>query len=437
MKAVIMAGGKGTRLASVTGDKFPKAMVPVLGKPLLLRQLEQFKTYGIKDFIFVIGHLGEIIQDYFKDGKEFDVSISYIEEKEPLGTAGSFYYLKDLIEEDDFFLSFGDVLFDIDLERFKAFHESKNALVSLFVHPNNHPYDSDLVISDASQCVLEFNKKNSERNFWYHNLVNAGLYLFHRSITEEVKKPIKMDLESELIAPLIPTGRVYAYSSSEYIKDIGTEERLRQAEKDLESHFIEKRNLKHKQKAIFLDRDGTINVLKGQLYKEEDFELEDCVIDAIKRINASSYLAIVITNQPAVARGLCDIETIETIHHKMETLLGEGGAYLDASYYCPHHPDKGFPEENKLYKVECDCRKPKLGMIEKAVESYNIDLENSWFIGDSTVDIQTGKNAHTRTILVKTGAFGSDQKYEVEPTFICENILDAVNKILEEETHGL
>ena len=159
--------------------------------------------------------------------------------------------------------------------------------------------------------------------------------------------------------------------------------------------------------------------------------MEGCAVDAIRKINQSGRLGIVITNQPVVARGLCEIEDVENIHKKMETLLGKEGVFLDDVFYCPHHPDKGYPEENPAYKIPCECRKPKTGMIREAAERYNIDLAGSWMIGDTTMDIQTGINAGMRTALVLTGEAGNDKKYDVKPDLVCRNLLDAVEKILQ------
>ena len=133
MQAVIMAGGKGTRLAALTKDEIPKPMVPVAGKPLLLWQVERLKEKGITDIIMVIGHLGDKIKEYFGDGEKFGVAIRYYEETEPLGTAGSFYYLKDMIHGERFVMMSGDLFFDIDFQRMIRFHEEKGAVATLFV----------------------------------------------------------------------------------------------------------------------------------------------------------------------------------------------------------------------------------------------------------------------------------------------------------------
>ena len=437
MQAVIMAGGKGTRLSQITKDEIPKPMVSILGKPLLEWQIEKLKENKITEIILIVGHRKEKILEYFGDGKKFGVSISYIEEQEPLGTAGAFYYLKEKIKEEYFLLVFGDVFFDIDIKRMEEFHREKRAKATLFVHPNTHPFDSDLVVKDREQKILSFHLKTQVRDGWYDNCVNAGFYILSKEVCEKVKQPQKTDLEKEILMQMAENQEgIYAYSSTEYIKDIGTVERMEKTIEEIQSGLIKKRNLKYDQKCIFLDRDGTVNVKNGLVYQEEDFILEDCAIEAIRKINESGMLAIVVTNQPVVARGLCEIEEVEKIHQKMKTLLGNEGVYFDDVIFCPHHPDKGYPEENPIYKVSCSCRKPEIGMLEKCEEKYHIDLKKSWIIGDTTVDIQTGKNGGLRTILVQTGEAGKDGKYEVKADFVCRDLLEAVEKIIKEENKG-
>lgn len=432
MQAVIMAGGRGTRLAEITKDEIPKPMVPVAGKPLLLWQVERLKENGITDIIMVIGYLGNKIQEYFGDGSRFGVAIQYFVEKSPLGTAGSFYYLKDMLQAGSFLMMSGDLFLDIDFARMIHFHEEKHSVATLFVHPNGHPFDSDLLVLAEDDRVVRFDSKHNVRDYWYDNCVNAGIFVFDKKICDRVPQPVKRNLENDVIKTMIEDGEpVYGYRSPEYVKDVGTAERIRQTLADIEQGIIEKRCLKRKQKCIFLDRDGTINLYRGLIYKEEDLELEPCAVEAIRKINQSGRLGIVVTNQPVVARGLCEIEDVENIHRKLSTLLGREGVYLDDIFYCPHHPDKGYPEENPAYKIPCECRKPKTGLIMKAAERYNIDIAESWIIGDMTMDIQTGVNAGMRTALVLTGAAGSDKKYSVTPDLVCQDLLEAVEKILD------
>lgn len=427
-KAVIMAGGKGQRLSGMT-KAFPKPMILIQGKPVLQYQIENLKCSGIEDIIIVVGYLGNSIIDYFKDGKQFGVSIKYIKESKPLGTAGALFYLKNMID-DNFFLIYGDLMLDVDWNQFMNYHVRKNGIITLFTHPNSHPFDSDVVLTNIDGRVTGILNKNDERKCYYRNEVNAGLYCVNPAILDMMERPLRLDMEKDIIWKLIENERVYAYKSTEYVKDMGTPDRLVSVIRDQDVGIPASRNLKKKQHAIFLDRDGTINKYKGFIKSNNDFELIQGVSDSIKLINNSKYLVIVVTNQPVIARGECSPLELEIIHQKMETELGKSGAYLDDVFYCPHHPDKGFDGEILELKIECNCRKPRIGMLKAASEKHNIDLEGSWIIGDSTIDIQTGINAGMSTILLKTGMSGNDGKYDVKADYIAKSLSDAVKHIL-------
>ena len=243
--------------------------------------------------------------------------------------------------------------------------------------------------------------------------MNAGLHVINPKVLEfsgidadligkngANGKPVKVDLDRQLLKPLAGTGKMFCYDSPEYVKDMGTPERYYSVCADYKEGRVSGKNLKNKQKAVFLDRDGTINKYVGFLRKIDDFELIDGVATAIRKINESGYLAIVVTNQPVIARGEVSFDELEEIHNKMETLLGKEGAYLDAIYYCPHHPHKGYEGECPELKIECDCRKPKPGMLLKAAEDYNFDLSQSWMIGDGENDVKAGINAGCKTVLL-------------------------------------
>lgn len=410
MKAVIMAGGRGTRIAALAGD-IPKPMIPIDGVPVLEREIACLREQGFTNILLTVGHLAPTITEYFGDGsgvspvtgQPFGVHIGYFIETQPLGNAGALFELKDELTE-DFLLLNADSLFDIDFERFVAFHRRCGGLATLFTHPNDHPQDSGLIVADETGAVQQWLTKEDERPRYYRNRVNAGLHILSSKLLEHRPDTLKVDLDRQILKPLAGTGKLFCYDSPEYVKDMGTPKRYEQVSQDCQEGKIAAHNLRRKQKAVFLDRDGTINRYVGFLTNLGDFELLPGAAEAIRRINQSGYLAIVVTNQPIIARGKVTREELDGIHNKMETLLGEQGAYLDAIYYCPHHPDKGFAGEVPELKIDCNCRKPKPGLLLRAAQDLNIDLKQSWMVGDSENDIKAGQAAGCKTaLLTRTG----------------------------------
>ncbi len=459
---IILAGGRGSRLSKFT-DEIPKPMLPILGKPVMEYQIEKFKEYGIKDIYVTVGYLKDKIIDYFGDGKKFGCNITYIKEDEPLGSCGAFYYLKDKIDKSALVVC-GDVLFNLNIKKFYDYHKSKEGLITISAHPNSHPYDSDLVIlqsnieeylklsdyikigyskeelyahndktldslcsnfykgifnSDSfknlmkekkkkSNLVLKFDKKeNSAFRTTYHNLVNAGICFIEPYVFEYFKSPEKKDLEKDLISHFIEMSKVYAYKTIDYIKDMGTYDRLEKVEEDVKAGRLDSST---KRKAVFLDRDGTINVFKYPHSDKSSLELIDKAADAIKLFNEAGYACILVTNQPSISKGLIDFNDMEEANKKLETLLGKSGAYLDDIYFCPHHQEYGREGEVAEYKIVCNCRKPNSGMIDDAIDTYDIDRDSSYMIGDSSFDINAAKNSNLKMILVETGLGEEDKK---------------------------
>lgn len=415
MKVVIMAGGRGTRISELFPD-IPKPLIPIDGIPVLEREVCSLASQGFRDIILTVSYLHEKIEEHFGDGSKWGVKIEYFVENTPLGNAGALFKLN---LKEDFLLLNADAMFDVDFNRFVDFHKQHSGLVTLFTHPNSHPYDSGLLIADKNGAVEQWLAKEDSRPEYYRNRVNAGLHVINPSVLElsgidadkvgavgENGKPIKVDLDRQLLKPLAGTGKMFCYDSPEYVKDMGTPERYDAVCEDYKAGRVSGKNLQNKQKAIFLDRDGTINKYVGFLRNINEFELLDGAADAIKKINASGYLAIVITNQPVIARGEVSFEELERIHNKMETLLGKKGAYLDAIYFCPHHPHKGYEGERPELKFDCDCRKPKPGMLLKAAQDFNIDLAQSWMIGDGENDIRAGQNAGCQTAFIGNESYG-------------------------------
>lgn len=401
LNAVIMAGGKGSRISSLRSD-IPKPMIDICGKPLLERQLEWLKAQGITEVTIIVGHLGNIIYNYFQDGKQFGIKVRYVTEDDPLGTAGGLFYIRSR-NDDPILLINGDIMLDIDLRKLLEYHDRKKADITLLTHPNDHPFDSALIVTDHNGRVIEWINKEDFRND-NKNRVNAGIHVIESHTLDfmlDFKDPRRLDLDREFLKPNIKRYKIFSYDTPEYVKDMGTPERYQTVCKDFQEGLIARKNLNQKQKAIFLDRDGTVNKHKGFITDYEQIELTEGSAEAIREINKSGWLAILITNQPVIARGDCTVEELERIHNRLERLLGESGAYLDDIFYCPHHPDKGFEGERPELKIDCTCRKPKPGLLYEAARKYNIDLAESFMIGDSETDIEAGRNAGCRTGFIR------------------------------------
>jgi len=234
-------------------------------------------------------------------------------------------------------------------------------------------------------------------------------------------------MEKDVLPKLLQAKeRLYAYNTPEYIKDMGTPERLEQVRKDYGSGKVQKMSLKNERRAVFLDRDGVLNEEMDQLTQVEDLHVYDFAAEAVKKINETDFMAIVVSNQPMVAKGLMSEKDVQEVHKKLETEIGKKGAKIDAFYYCPHHPEKGFEGERPELKIECECRKPEPGLLFQAQKDFNLNLSKSYMVGDQTADILAGKNAGCKTILVETGYGGKDEKYKIEPDFKARNVLEAV-----------
>ncbi len=431
MKAVLLAGGVGSRMGTLTKDT-PKPMLPLLGKPVLEYQIELLRRYGITEILLLSGFRSDVIRDYFGDGRLWGVSIEHRAELKPLGTAGAVKAIENELSQ-DFLVLYGDVMMELDLNAMVLFHLHHHSSATIAVHPNDHPYDSDLVETDGSDRIITFHAKPHEKDFLARNLVSAGVYILSPSILKHIDPGAELDFGKDILPLLADSDEVlYAYNTFEYIKDLGTVERLKEVEQDLASGKIALLNRENKQRAIFLDRDGVLNVEVNSLSRVEDVALLPNVAQAVRKINRAGYLSVVVTNQPVIAKGFITEEYLGTIHAGLEALLARERAYLTRIYYCPHHTDKGFEGERIEYKIDCACRKPATGMIDRAVRELNVDINNSFLIGDSTVDILTGLRAGLKTVLLRTGYAGEDGTFDCEPDFVFNDLSEAVDFIIED-----
>ena len=434
-QAIILAGGAGTRLKDRLGD-LPKPMIPIAGKPLLEHQVELAKTHGFTDLVFFVHYRADLIEQHFGDGAKWGVRIRYVTEHEPLGTAGAVFAGSELLAE-RFVVLYGDTMVNVDLGRIWNAHEDARADATLLLHPNDHPLDSDLVEVDEAARVLAFHNRPHPQGRWFQNLVNAGLYVLEKKPLLAQRNGVAagvIDFGKDIFPAMLRAGRnLLGYNSPEFIKDIGTPARYDRVCAQFANGTIARSSLATPQRAVFLDRDGTLIPDKDCLRSADGLELLPGVAEAVHDLNHHAWRTVVVTNQPVIAKGWCDEVEMQRMHNKLETLLGLEHAFLDRIYYCPHHPEAGFEGERPELKIRCDCRKPGIGMIQKAAVELNVDLAQSWMIGDTTTDMQTAKNAGLRSILVRTGAGGKDGKQAATPDFVCDDLQAAVKLILEHD----
>lgn len=431
----ILAGGFGTRLKKVVGS-IPKSMVEIDGKPLLNHLIDLCKRHNFFEIALLVHHQHKFIKDYFGDGSKFGVNLTYCIEDEPWGTAGA---LKKSLPymADSFLVLYGDTYVDVDLRAIWNFHRLNLADGTLLLHPNSHPYDSDLVeINEAGFISHIYSHPHSDSSL-HRNLVNAALYVLEKKGVEvAIPDNIKLDLAKDTFPAMLSLGmKLKAYITPEYIKDMGTPDRLERVKEEISLGIPEKLSGRNFRSCVFLDRDGTINQEVNYLNDPNRLVLIPGASAGIRKLNQSGELTVCITNQPIIARGDASFEMVDKIHAKLDYLIGLDGAYLDRIYYCPHHPDSGYAGEVPELKIVCDCRKPGTKLIDFAIRELRVNRNNSWFIGDSTADIEAGRRAGLKTILVRTGYAGSDYKYSSTPDYISPDLNAAAEWIVNGHKH--
>lgn len=437
-QAIILAGGQGTRLKERLGD-LPKPMIDIGGKPLLEHLVELARRHGFTDLVLFVCYRADLIQRHFGDGSRWGVRMHYVVEKQPLGTAGAVLAgFAELAER--FIVLYGDTMVNVDLERLWTAHERSGAAGTLLLHPNDHPLDSDLVETGADSRVIAFHNRPHAADAWRQNLVNAGLYVLERAALEPFRKllttPRLIDFGKDLFPAMLAANMpLFSYNSPEYIKDVGTPQRHDRICAEFAAGVVRDSSLATPQRAVFLDRDGTLVPDKDCLRNAEELELFPDTGAAVQSLNHHGWRTVVVTNQPVIAKGWCSEAELQRIHNKMETLLGREHAFLDRIFFCPHHPEAGFAGERKEFKIRCDCRKPGTAMIRQAVAELNIDVSRSYLIGDTSTDLQTAKNAGVRSVLVRTPPDRLDGKHPVKPDFVFDTLRQAVDFIVRSDDH--
>jgi histidinol-phosphate phosphatase family protein len=412
MQVVILAGGKGTRLGKLT-HSVPKPMVRLAGKPILEYQIELARACGFAELILLTGHLNKVIEDHFRDGRDWGVSIRYCRESSPLGTAGALKEIEDVLG-DDFLVFYGDMVMNVDLAELARFHARHQPLATLVVHPNNHPEESDLVELDATGRVKAFHPKPRTGKHYYRNCANSALYVISRGLLRFIPKGQAADLGRDILPQVVGAGQtLWGYDTPEYIEDVGTPLRLQETERDILSGKFGRLSRRTPRGAVFLARDGVLNAAVDRWASAEQLQLPPGVAAAVRWINQSEYLTVAVSNEPAVAQGWLSEAELERIHAKLDTLLGVERAYVDRIDCCPHPPEAAP------------------GMIRTAAEKLNIDLAHSWMVGAQAADIEAGARAGCKTILLRSQPAGHESQGVCAPDFVCADLAEAVRLLLQ------
>jgi mannose-1-phosphate guanylyltransferase / phosphomannomutase len=406
--AAIVAGGQGSRALPLTGERLPKALLPLLGVPIVVRQLEELARNDVRDVAVLAGHLAQLLVPVLAStAARLGMRVELFVEQEPRGTAGNLPAIEPFVAGRDLFVVYGDVLFDLDLARLARFHRERGALATILARPNDHPLTSDIVLQDDAGRIRRLvpgTKKDPAR--YYPNLVPASIYCLAARIMASVPHGARCDFVHDLFPALLDQGeRLVCYPTTEYTRDIGTPAGHSAAERELAAGVPARQSWRSRRPAIFFDRDGVLNREPGGhgVLRAADLELLPGAPAAVRLANDAGWLTVLVTNQPQLAKGLTTPEELAQIHGRLESELAGAGARLDRLYHCPHHPEAGHPGEIAALKTACECRKPAPGMLRRAALELPLDLSRSVLIGDHDRDRQAALVAGVAFLSVAPG----------------------------------
>ena len=413
--AIVLVGGLGTRLRPLT-LRVPKPLVRVSGKPFLGYLLSKIRSMGISQCILLTGYKHSKVKEYCGSGKKWGLSVRYSKENEPLGTGGALYNARRQIDSTSLVLN-GDSWLDIDFASFAAFHGKSGAWATIFSMRGDLAARGALILGKGGRVVQFLEKQKGGTGIF-----NTGAYLIEPAALEflagEVRAgrlPEKFSMERDGFPLIAAKKKLYSYVGKGDFLDIGTFSSLVGAHKILPAH----EGAGARKGAVFLDRDGVINRHSHDYVRHPgDFEFEYGAIDGMKQLSKLRMPIIIVTNQSMIGRGLSTPSDLKRIHNKMLAAFRRHKVKIADIYICPHRPDE-----------DCNCRKPKIGMLIAAQEKHNLDLAKSFVVGDTTGDILMGKTAGCTTILVKTGFGGKDGKHKVTPDYACRDMPAAAKLI--------
>ena len=375
-QAVILVGGKGTRLGEITRAT-PKPMVKIAGeKPFLDYLLEWVARHGYEDILLLAGHLGEQVEAAYQ-GRDFgEARVRVLREHEPLGTGGALTVARDELD-DMFAMMNGDALFDFNLRALEQTAKASGALATLALRalPDVSRYGS--VRHDGGSITAFLEKESSHAG---PGLISGGVYILRREVLDLITQ-LPCSLETQVFPELVAEKKIVGQEFFGYFLDVGLPETLEQGHRELP--------LTRHRPAAFLDRDGVINVDSGYTHRPEDLRFIAGAPEAVRRLNDLGYYVFVVTNQAGVARGFYGLDAVRRFNREIEDRLAAHGAYIDRFYVAPYHPEGRVPE----FAIEHEDRKPNPGMLLKAMADFPVVRESSFLIGDKDSDIEAARRA--------------------------------------------
>ena len=384
---VIVAGGLGTRISDLYND-IPKCLAPVAGKPILSYQLELALQFGLHKCFILTGYLGDKVEEFVRrECFGLGIDIRCIREQAPLGTAGAFH---ELIPEWDvpFLVFYGDIICNFDINRFIKFHESHDGIASLVVRPNDHPYDSDLILKDSDDRIVEIYKKPRSKDLFLNNLDNAAVYLLEKEINKYIPAKSRSDWAHDVFPTAMAEGEeLYGYRSSEYFKDIGSPARIQEVENDITNGVVQKSTYTNKRPCIFFNIDVFFNSILGSMnYKNRQILIN--LSGIVRMINRSEVLCIGLFNNTMRTSEFSSLESGMLIK-KMETLLGEEHVYFDdiLTLEVLAGQSEFYGEGKDLSNKKVIAQQCKETILQASFV-HNIDLSESYLIVCKTMENQ-------------------------------------------------
>jgi len=380
-QAVILAGGRGERLKPIT-DTIPKPMLPINGKPFLEYLIEMLKKNGISEVLILAGYLSEKVAEYFGDGSKFGINIKYsilplFDESGFENESGTRIKEASHLLDDVFLLMYCDNYWPLDLKKLSDFYFKQGKLASVVVYTNKDNFTKNNILVDDKGFVVKYDRSRQSPDL---NGVEIGFFIVDKKILEMFPEH-KFHFEKEILSQLVEKRELVGYLTDHRYYSISTPERVEST-----AEFLSPK------KVVFLDRDGVINKKppKADYVKNwKEFEFLLGAIEGLKLLAENNYDIYLISNQPGISRGMMTEKDLADIQNKMEERLKKNGIKIAGTYYCLHGWDDS-----------CECRKPKPGLLFQAAREHNLDLTKTIFIGDDERDLQAGKAAGCKTILL-------------------------------------